>query len=305
MLVSSKTRDEAARTQAHHGTTTGDFDQTPAPSARPSMAQIRTEDEGLTSDHSSSPKDLISHSSIAKDQPGGQGLADSASNVSAHHSPRASVVLPDSASERSKTDHENHTTTSPRRTSASVGTRSNTSSSAHNRGVSPPIPLADRICLDPTLHSKKTHAHAHHPGLLRGADFCDSGAPTKGGQHLWTSQGHTSSSSDNFSIKSGRIFANLPGGDNCTVPVKIQVPRPIGHSRAVKVRPIQGEYAVYRPVTLSVDPSRGHNKIAPFDPALEGLDSGASQADVEDNASLTDAEHAKQQRGQELAQLAN
>lgn len=291
MFASHMGRDDAADTQSREEPSEGDFDQTPAPSARPSMAQIRADEDAVNSDHSSHSKAVSTRSRSVRNLTGGTALVDTASNSSAHHSRRASAVLPDSASERSKADHENQSATSLRRASANPSTRSSASQSASNRGVSPSIPLADRICLDPTLHTRETHAHAHHPGLLRGADFCESGAPTTGQQQLWSSPGHTSSSSDNFSIKSGRIHQILPGGDKCTTRVKVQVPRPIGHSRAVKVRPIPEDYTVYRPVTMTGDSSRLRNKAAPFDPAFEALSSGASQADVEDNASLTDADN--------------
>lgn len=113
-----------------------------------------------------------------------------------------------------------------------------------NRGVSPDIPASERVCIDPALHVTETHTHAHHPGLLKGADFCDIGAPTK-----------------------EPVLTNLPSS-------KSDSPDGfMGHSRMVKVRPAFNYHPMNDIVnhnTESVVPY-GPSKVRPFNvvPQLE------------------------------------
>ena len=107
MFASTMNRVDAAETRSREASTTGDFDQTPAPSARPSMAQIRSDDEAVASDHSSHSKELVRMQHSTRISAAGVALADTVSNGSSLHSRRPSAVLPDGASDRSNgwSDH--------------------------------------------------------------------------------------------------------------------------------------------------------------------------------------------------------
>src|SRR5688572_4008122 len=108
MLASHMGSSNGTGSQPQGEASAGDFDQTPAPSARPSMAQIRADDNALVLDEPYQSKDLMERPRPVRVAPGAAVLADSASNSSTHHSRMASAVLPDSVSERSRSDHENH-----------------------------------------------------------------------------------------------------------------------------------------------------------------------------------------------------
>ncbi|KAK3327834.1 hypothetical protein B0T19DRAFT_175007 [Cercophora scortea] len=41
--------------------------------------------------------------------------------------------------------------------------------------ASPSSKIQHLVCIDPRMHSAESHALIHHPGLLKGADFCDAG----------------------------------------------------------------------------------------------------------------------------------
>jgi hypothetical protein len=210
----------------------------------------------------------------------GPTLVSTAASSPPEPSRRSSVpVHVTSPATSSRAEHENQATTSPRRHSQHPSTVSSSASSIAVRGVPPSMPLGDRVCLDPSLHANESHAHAHHPGLLKGADFCDAGAPTRGLHSLWSSPTHTSSSSDSFSVRSGQVYQVLPGGEVRKTDVQVAVPRHKGHSRAVKVRPITEHSHMYPPSTPGGERSLGwgmaYNKVAPFNPALEGSDVGS------------------------------
>lgn len=209
---------------------------------------------------------------------GGNAITDTASNASSRQSRRPSAFLPDSASERSKFGPENR---SIQDGSIEPSVRSSASISSNPGGVSPTIPLLDRVCIDPTLHTHESHSKAHHPGLLRGADFCGAGKPTKVMSQPLSSPDPQSSSSDNFSIRSGRIHQVLPSGETCFTNVQVAVPRSQGHSRAVKVRAIPQEHNLYTPVASHRNHGLGLSKVRPFVSAGSELHSPKSPAKAE------------------------
>ncbi|KAK0728636.1 hypothetical protein B0T26DRAFT_849158 [Lasiosphaeria miniovina] len=104
------------------------------------------------------------------------------------------------------------------------------------------------VCIDPQMHSAESHAEIHHPGLLRGADFCDSGVemapdisielPDKG-WHLFPF-GEKTLEPEAEKPTIGRIYRTLTGGDICEELVDVSAHKHFGHSSAVKVRPTIG-----------------------------------------------------------------
>jgi hypothetical protein len=223
----------------------GDFDNTPAPSARPSLAVLRDSVDGRTA-HLPEVLEIGRTSSVKhhllKTSASGPLIVDrdvSAPPVLSRYSPpqprQYDFTGPQSQSEnRYAVVKEDNTP--PKSPSPAL--------LPNDRGVSPNIPASDRVCLDPALHGKETHAHAHHPGLLEGADFCDSGAPTKDIGPVVSSSG--SRSPDNH-----------------------DTPRYEGHSRVVKVRPAFNYHPVHDPAFSGAarEFPYGHSpsKVMPFD----------------------------------------
>ncbi|CAM1500756.1 Fc.00g099180.m01.CDS01 [Cosmosporella sp. VM-42] len=156
------------------------------------------------------------------------------------------------------------------------------------------LPSDERICLGPEFHLNETHGHAHHPGLLKGADFCYAGVAIRGVADAVPSSSNSSSGdsssddSDDFSERSGETHELLPEGGLSITKVKVKVPRHEGHSHAVKVRPTSRFDPLYRPITPDDDQGiryeRSQNKVRPFDLKLE---SQTSLKDDEDIASPT------------------
>lgn len=117
------------------------------------------------------------------------------------------------------------------------------------------------------MHSAESHAEIHHPGLLRGADFCDSGVemapditielPDKG-WHLFPF-GEKTPEPEAEKPMIGRIYRTLTGGDICEELVDVSAHKHFGHSSAVKVRPTIG-------VPSFTPPHRGHHAISKIGP---------------------------------------
>ncbi|KAK0635648.1 hypothetical protein B0T17DRAFT_612479 [Bombardia bombarda] len=108
--------------------------------------------------------------------------------------------------------------------------------------LSSPSPVQKRIqklvCIDPEMHSAESHAKFHHPGLLKGADFCDSGADDTSDApiqlsdkpwHLLPFDDKENDSEDEEPII-GRMYRALTGGDICEELVDVS-----GHHGVSKV----------------------------------------------------------------------
>ncbi|KAK4195156.1 hypothetical protein QBC40DRAFT_316949 [Triangularia verruculosa] len=109
--------------------------------------------------------------------------------------------------------------------------------------------IQGRVCIDPRLHPMESHAKLHHPGLLKGADFCDAGiecapvepveSPEKD-KRLFPFGDLFDDSSDEEPPVIGYRFRRLTGGDICRERVDVSNHVHTGHSSAVKVRPAAG-----------------------------------------------------------------
>lgn len=224
----------------------GDFDNTPAPSARPSLAVLRDSLDGRTVHLPEVPEigrtGSFKHQ-LLKTSTSGPLIVDpdaSAPPVLSRHSPpqpvRYDSIVPPQSHSENRPARVKEDVTPPKTPSPAV--------LPDLRGVSPDIPASERVCLDPTLHGKETHAHAHHPGLLKGADFCDYGAPTKDSGPVVASSGSRS-------------------------PDELATPGYEGHSRAVKVRPAFNYQPMHDTTSGSVlrESQYGHipSKVKPFD----------------------------------------
>ena len=248
---------------------TGDFDDTPAPSARPSKAALRedsrqTQQPNIEAERVSGP-----FLNILKTSTSGPMLfsRDGPSSPAASQAPPGRIPEPTG---RPKQQYDDKITSAVQ--SPALSSPVSPDKMESNRGTSPPIPASDRICLDPALHQEQTHAHVHHLGLLRGADFCDWGEPIKDSEiHELSAIG--SPESEDYSMRSGEVHRIQPDGSIVVEGVLVPIERTPGHTRALKVRPafnydaatangmLRGEIQVRH------DPKK--NKVWPVDRAME------------------------------------
>ncbi|RFU75988.1 major facilitator superfamily transporter [Trichoderma arundinaceum] len=248
---------------------TGDFDQTPAPSGRPSLTTLRPAQE----DHSTGDTPGISASRAAafkhhllKTSASGPTLVDRdlpAPPVVSRSPPfKTPSQLPKAELENRGAVPDGYDTALPRQHSP-----------VHlpeELAYSSPIRLIDRECVNPFLHPHGTHANIHHPGLLEGANFCDHGVRSAGTRSFISSTDPSSPISD-VSMVSGEMHRVLSSGDISVTEVTVPIHRHKGHSIAVKVRPAFSYYPVHHPAVSGghrgLDYSRSANKVQPFDPA--------------------------------------
>ena len=162
----------------------GDFDNTPAPSERPSLEELRdgVMDELLGGKGSGNEGNRPHRHNLLK---GSTNRFNKGGTTELSVAPDQSPKSLDETPQKQKSDsgRDSRSSSSARRSSGATGTPSSVWIRS-NMAVPPTIPLTDRVCVDPALHINESHAHAHHPGLLRGADFCNAGVPTAASSDL-------------------------------------------------------------------------------------------------------------------------
>ncbi|KAL7908954.1 major facilitator superfamily domain-containing protein [Trichoderma velutinum] len=272
MLLTLSHSTQVLQPHLHHQTDmeAGDFDQTPAPSCRPSLTTLRpdqddtaTEDTGFSASRAAAFKHHLLKTSTS-----GPALVDRDLPAPPVVSRSPPLKTP---SRSSKSELENRDSSAVR--NASVLPRQ--ISPVHlseKTAYSSPIRLVDREFVNTPLHRGPTHAQVHHPGLLEGADFCDNGIRSPGSQSFISST-QPSSPISSESMMSGEMHRVLSSGDISVTEVTVPVHRHKGHSIAVKVRPAFSYYPTYHPVLLGdqrgLDYSRSANKAQPFDPTAD------------------------------------
>ncbi|KAK4177860.1 hypothetical protein QBC36DRAFT_377303 [Triangularia setosa] len=130
--------------------------------------------------------------------------------------------------------------------------------------------IQGRVCIDPQMHPMEFHAKLHHPGLLKGADFCDAGvecapiepieSPEKD-KRLFPFGDLFDDSSDEEPPVIGYRFRRLTGGDICRERADVSNHKHSGHSSAVKVRPALGVTAFNLSTHEPHQPYHGVSKV--------------------------------------------
>lgn len=247
---------------------TGDLDNTPAPSVRPSLSILRKDKDDVAQSNTSSLGRTSSYRHhLLKTSASGSLIVDKNLPVPPVLSRKSPPNVPKVQGGTDKIEYEDQLH-SPR--TAESPEASSPVNLPDTGGMSPQIPASQRVCLDPSLHVRETHAHAHHPGLLPGSDFCDTGSASKESAHPWESPGPSSPTShDELLMQTGEVHQILPDGKVLIKEVEFPVPLNEGHSRAVKVRPAFNHHAAYYPHTLGkapgIDCQTDRNKVRPFD----------------------------------------
>ncbi|KAL6815621.1 hypothetical protein GGI42DRAFT_348565 [Trichoderma sp. SZMC 28013] len=258
----------------------GDFDQTPAPSCRPSLTTLRpdqddtaTEDTGFSATRAAAFRHHLPKTSTA-----GPALVQRDSPAPPVVSRSPPLKTP---SQSSKSELENRDSSAVRNASA-LPRQVSPVLLSEKMAYSSPIRLLDREYVDTPLHRGDTHAQVHHPGLLDGAGSCDNGIQSPGSQSFISST-QPSSPVSNESTMSGEMHRVLSSGDISVTEVTVPVNRHKGHSIAVKVRPAFSYYPTYHPVLLGnqrgLDYSRSANKAQPFDPLTDNAETVPSDID--------------------------
>ncbi|KAH6609513.1 major facilitator superfamily transporter [Trichoderma cornu-damae] len=255
---------------------TGDFDQTPAPSSRPSLATLRLEEGGhayATTDASANRAAAPRHH-LLKTSASGPTLVDGdlpappvVSRSPSIETPPQSGLLEDGGAV-------------PPRPASALPRQSSPVRFPEKPAYSAPIQLVDRECVNPSLHEHDAQADVHHPGRLEAADFCDHGVRSAGSRSLISSS-HPSSPISDVSMMSGEMHRLLSSGDISVTEVTVPIHRHKGHSIAVKVRPAFSYYPVHHPVIFGhhhgLEHSRSANKVQPFDPGAYHPDIATEQ----------------------------
>ncbi|KAI8154256.1 hypothetical protein K4K49_011621 [Colletotrichum sp. SAR 10_70] len=265
---------------------TGDFDNTPSPSLRPSMADMSLKKPEQDVDSVSSARSGVFRHALLKTASGRPMVVDRdlpappvLSQQTNPDEPLEKVVKEKTPEEKG---YEHKATASlPSRNYSQEGTSSATESdSSHAR---------ERICVDPELHPDESHIKAHHRGLLKGADFCDTGVPGQPVAQLPEDEGEDDDESDPSkesepTVILARVKRAMTGDDNCLSTVEITLPPKVeGHSRATKVRPAFNTPTFHYPVdpanpgnpvsTITQQASLGVSKVRPFDSSKEHQES--------------------------------
>ncbi|KZL83183.1 polyamine transport protein [Colletotrichum incanum] len=262
---------------------TGDFYDTPLPSLRPSLADmsLKKPEKDAASSISSTRSGTFRHA-LLKTPSGRPMIID------------RDLPLPPVLSRKSSKNHlhgmqedragyENRLKIAiPSRKYSPIQMQDNPplSVSTHiiesRTNVDPSFPL-EPVCVDPLIHPNQSHVKAHHHGLLKGADFCDTGVPGQPIAQLpdessGSSPSSSSSTSSEAEVIHAKVRRAMTGDDLCLSTVEITVPKHGGHSHATKVRPAFNlptfQYPIVEQEQLS---SLAVSKVRPFDPAKEYL----------------------------------
>ncbi|KAF4922117.1 hypothetical protein CGCVW01_v005530 [Colletotrichum viniferum] len=265
---------------------TGDFDNTPSPSLRPSMADMSLKKSEQDCDSVSSARSGVFRHALLKTGSGRLMVVDrdlpAPPVLSQQINPDELLqkVVKEKMPEEKGYEHK-ATASLPSRNYSQEGTSSATESdSSHPR---------ERICVDPELRPDESHIKAHHRGLLKGADFCDTGVPGQPVAQLPEDEDEDDDESDPSkesepTVILARVRRAMTGDDNCLSTVEITLPPKVeGHSRATKVRPAFNTPTFHYPVdpanpgnpvsTISQQASLGVSKVRPFDSSKEHQES--------------------------------
>ncbi|EEY14425.1 conserved hypothetical protein [Verticillium alfalfae VaMs.102] len=255
----------------------GDFDNTPTPSTRPSFEEtvVLAPGKGMASTLSSASKSAAGHRhALLKTQPGRamdvdrdlpvppilsrEPSTDTVPFLRAY-SPETFEAKPMVADERARSLRA---TESPSPDRIPIGPPRN------------PYDQQERPCIDPTLHTTESHRKVQHPGLLKGADFCDAGTSGQLAQQTSlpsTDSGIVSSTSSEPEILLVQVQRTLTGDDLCPTTIPIEIPKHAEHSRATKVRPAADLKPFYHHENINQG-QQSHpavSKVAPFDASRE------------------------------------
>lgn len=267
--------------QRERSDTTGDFDETPLPSLRPSMADmsLKKVEDDVASSISAAKSGAFRHA-LLQTSSGRPNIIDKDLPVSPILSRQASKNHR-SDTQDDKGDYENRLKIAiPSRKYPYTQPHDNTfpfieSQPSESMSNINPSFSRETVCVDPLLHPDESHIKAHHRGLLKGADFCDAGVqgqPIAQLPDASSSSSSSSSTSSEAAVVHARVRRAMTGDDLCLSTVEVTVPKHDGHSHATKIRPAFNSPAFHYPRGDQEQKSPiGVSKVRPFDPAKEHM----------------------------------
>ncbi|POR34643.1 Uncharacterized protein TPAR_05164 [Tolypocladium paradoxum] len=255
----------------------GDFDHTPAPSGRPSLSLLRSDEDGDSAPSiSSATRTAGVRHHLLKTSASGPTIVDRDMPVPPvlHESPATSDAVPETHIPTVELENKGSV---PPRQSSTISVASCPVMGYGGIEMPPVTPLSDRAALEnaPT-HQEESFFRSHHPSHA----FDDNGPSTTASRSSPSTPRACLQNSDN-DTKMGEVRTpDTASSDDCrAVNVRVAVPDHHGHSHVSKIRPARQHYPAHHPVIFGeshgLDNRRFHNKVVPFDPALECItDSG-------------------------------
>lgn len=263
----------------------GDFDHTPAPSGRPSLSLLRSdEDGGSTLSIWSATRPAGGRHHLLKTSASGPTIVDRDMPVPPvlNQSRATSDAIP--AAQIPTVELENKASVPPRQ-SSTISVASCPVMGYERMEMSPVTPLSDRAVLGKSpAHQEESSLRPHHPSHAKSADFDDNGPSTTGSRSTPSTPRARLQSSDN-DTKMGEVRAHdAASSDDCrAIDVRVAVPYHHGHSHVSKVRPALQHYPTHNPAIFSeshgLDNRTSQNKVGPFDPALECVTNSEHEED--------------------------
>lgn len=266
----------------HSIETPGDFEDTPPPSHQPSMAEmsLKKPEKDIAGSLASARSAGVFRHALLK-PPRGQ-LAAVDKNLPAP--PILSKQTDDEEMpqiRRTKTDESGYESKyksaipsrqhsfAQSQASSSKRSGSMTGSSAGFDQLFP----RERVCVDPLIHPDESHVKAHHRGLLKGADFCDSGVPGQLVAKKNEAEDEEYEEEDPDSepnVILAKVRRAMTGDDLCLSTVEVKVPKHEGHSHALKVRPAFNTPTFEYPDPVQAQqPFWDGSKVRPFNTSKE------------------------------------
>ncbi|VUC28546.1 unnamed protein product [Clonostachys rosea] len=247
---------------------TGDFDDTPAPSTRPSLAVLRPEEDDTGLSISSSHQGSTSYRHhLLKTATGSSFLADRNLPVPPILS---SYSLPKSVHARidgPKPERENQSFSAEQQIKAP-----NTSPPMLTTGKHAALQQtskSERDVSSPPLTEVKQRDLEHSRNRSRNTESSVDNASTRDSVRRSSTLGRDSPVSDQVSIRSGEIHQSRADGSTLVTKVSVSVPRTQGHNPVVKVRPAFDQVSLFPEAYKTLgDVPRPVEKVGPFDSEL-------------------------------------
>ncbi|PNY21669.1 Uncharacterized protein TCAP_07229 [Tolypocladium capitatum] len=254
----------------------GDFDHTPAPSGRPSLSLLRSDEDGASPPSTSSATRTagVRHH-LLKTSASGPTIVDRdiPDPPALNQSLAASDAVP--VAQVPTAELENKAYAPPRQSSA-FSIASCPARGCERMAMSPVTPLSNRAALNRSpAHQEESPFRSHHPSHAKSAEFDGNGHSTTASRSAAPSTPRAHLQSSDNDTRVGEVRAQDAASSNgCrAVDVRLAVPDHYGHSHVSKIRPALEHYPIHHPVTFGdlhgPDIRVSHNKVGPFDPALE------------------------------------
>ncbi|KAK7220695.1 hypothetical protein V2G26_008698 [Clonostachys chloroleuca] len=246
----------------------GDFDNTPAPSTRPSLAVLRPEEDDTGLSIASSHQGSTSYRHhLLKTVTGGSFVADRNLPVppilSSYSLPKSVHAMIDGP----KLERENQSFSVEQHIKAPAAPPPALIPGKY--GDLPQTLKPERGVSSPPLTEMKQRALEHSRNRSRNTESSVDNTSTRDSVRRSSTVGRDSPVSDQVSIRSGEIHQTRADGSTSITKVSVTIPRTQGHNPVVKVRPAFDQVSLFPEADKAhVDVPRSVEKVGPFVPEL-------------------------------------